>query len=175
MTRTFDVKRAADLMDEEFTAKWRDRQSVGALSRLVLGAVHEWILASGGPVKIDTVVSELFLDDAPAVRAAIAELDEKDLVAVHDGHVVLAYPFSAAPTAFRLVLPGGRERYAVCAIDALGVAPMLGHPVDIHSRCHHCDEPLALTVRPDGPLGADGVMVWVGDRGELRQKAFSSL
>jgi hypothetical protein len=175
MTRTFDVKRAADLMDEEFTAKWRDRQSVGSLSRLALGVIHERILASGTPVKIDTVVSDLFLHGVPAVRAAIAELDEKDLVAIHDGQVVLAYPFAAAPTAFRLVLPDRRERYAVCAIDALGVAPLLGHPVIIHSGCHHCGQPLTLAVRPDGPLGADGVMVWVGDRDELRQKAFDSL
>ncbi|MGH2669457.1 MAG: organomercurial lyase [bacterium] len=175
MTRTFDVKRAVDLMNEEFTAKWRDRQSVGALSRLALGVVHERILASGAPVKIDTVISELFLHGAPDVRAAIAELDEKDLVAIRDGHIVLAYPFASAPTAFCVVLPDGRQRYAACAIDALGVAPMLGHPVTIHSRCHHCEEPLTLAVRPDGPLGADGVMVWVGDRDELRQKAFDSL
>jgi hypothetical protein len=40
---------------------------------------------------------------------------------VVDDCIELACPFSGGPTAFALILPGGRERYACCAVDALGI------------------------------------------------------
>jgi Alkylmercury lyase len=43
----------------------------------------------------------------------------------------LAYPFSASPTPFLVRLPDGRERHVCCAIDALGIAPMVGQAVEI--------------------------------------------
>jgi hypothetical protein len=52
------------------------------------------------------------------------------LIRIRDGHVDLAYPFSASPTAFVVRLPDGRERYACCATDALGIAPMVGQRPD---------------------------------------------
>jgi hypothetical protein len=85
--------------------------------------------------------------------------------------VELAYPFSAAPTAFVVELGDGRgERFSCCAIDALGLAPMLGRPIRIRSECHHCAAPLALSVSPSGPgPEAAGMMVWVGKRAEDRR------
>ena len=108
-------------------------------------------------------------------EAAVARLEAKDLALARDGQVLLAYPFAGMPTAFSVLLPGGRQRYAVCAIDALGMPALLGEPVVIRSHCHHCREPLEITARPDGPMGSAGIMVWVGERGGLRDKAFDSL
>jgi len=87
--------------------------------------------------------------------------------------VDLAYPFSISPTPFVADLGRGRgERYACRAIDALGLAPMLGEPVRIRSRCHHCATPLELSVHPSGPgLNAAEVMVWVGKRVEDERRA----
>jgi hypothetical protein len=50
-----------------------------------------------------------------------------------DGRIEIAYPFSAKPTPHVVRLPGDVEAYAMCAIDALGIAPMLGAPVQIRS------------------------------------------
>jgi len=88
--------------------------------------------------------------------------------------VVLAYPWSATPTAFVMGLSGGSERWACCAIDALGIAAMLGEAVQVRTRCHHCAEPLRLDVSPQGPAAA-GVMAWVGKREDLRGKACTAL
>ena len=60
----------------------------------------------------------------------------------------------------------GRARYACCAIDALGLAPMLGRRVGIRARCHDCDDPLALDIGPTGPAGGEEMLVWVGRRAE---------
>ena len=63
-----------------------------------------------------------------------------------------------------------------CAIDALGIAPMLGQRVRVRSRCHHCGEPLELEVDPAGSgLEAEGVMVWVGKQGDGERRASTSL
>ena len=88
----------------------------------------------------------------------------------------MAYPFSAAPTAFVVRLADDRERYACCAIDALGVAPMLGESVHVRSQCHHCGATLEFDVAPTGPAAdAEGVMVWVGVRGEGERRIATSL
>jgi Alkylmercury lyase len=45
-----------------------------------------------------------------------------------DGEITVAYPFSGRPTAHRVRFPGGHEVDAMCAIDAVGIAPMFGEP-----------------------------------------------
>jgi len=133
-------------------------------------------LDGGGSVPIDELVGGLPRDRADALREALVRLDDEDLIRIGDGHVDVAYPFSASPTPFVVRLPDGRERYACCATDALGFAPMVGQSVEIRSNCHHCGTPLELSATPDGPgPGATGVMLWVGKRTEERCRGFDSL
>jgi mercuric reductase len=105
------------------------------------------------------------------VREALVRLDAEDLLQLRGQRIELAYPFSAAPTAFVVDLGDSHgERFSCCAVDALGLAPMLGRPIHIRSRCHHCAAPLALSVSPSGPEPeAAGMMVWVGKRAEDRR------
>ena len=165
MSLSLPVATAAERMDAEFRAKWEDRAGIGPAARAALREIHARFVGDGGTIPVASVGDP----------AAVAELDARDLVYASDGRVVLAYPWSGTPTAFVVVLPGGRERWACCAIDALGIAPLLGEPVTVRARCHHCDEPIELAVRPDGPLGGDGLVAWVGDRGDLRGKACTAL
>ena len=93
-----------------------------------------------------------------------------------DGHVDLAYPFSASPTSFVVRLRDGRERYVCCAIDALGIAPMVGEAVEIRARCHHSGTPLQFAVTAEGPAaGSAGIMLWVGKRPEGRCRGIDAL
>ena len=69
-------------------------------------------LDRGGPVPIDEIVAGLQRDSAEALREALVRLDDDDLIRIRDGHIDIAYPFSASPTAFIVRLPDGRERYA---------------------------------------------------------------
>ncbi len=175
MNRAFEVKPAEALLDAEFIAKWQDRRTLDPFAWTVLACVLKRFVAVEGPASVEAVAKHLPGHDLAEVSAAVARLEEKDLVLARDGQIVVAYPFAGLPTAFSVLLPGGRRRYAVCAIDALGIPVLLGGPVVIRSHCHHCREPLEITAHPDGPVGSPGVMVWVGDRGEIREKAFSSL
>jgi hypothetical protein len=103
-----------------------------------------------------------------AARERAAALDAADLIGLSGDRVQVAYPFTASPTAFQVILRGGRACYACCAIDALGVAPMLGTPVTVRSRCHRSAEPLVFDVGPvAGPREATpGILTWI-ERGQL--------
>jgi hypothetical protein len=160
------LRSAADLMDATFHAKWMDRESIGPAARAALRDILTRFATDGGPIEIAAL---------GAGAASVPELDARDLVYVDAGRIVLAYPWAGTPTDFVVVLPGGRERWACCAIDALGIAALRQEPVTVRTRCHHCGERFELDVRPDGPVGLPGVMAWVGERGDLRGKACTSL
>jgi hypothetical protein len=130
----------------------------------------------GGPIPVGEVLAELRREAPEDVDAALAHLDDEDLIRISEGHVDLAYPFSAARTPFVVRLGDGRERYVCCAIDALGIAPMVGQPVEIRSRCHQSGAPLSFSATPDGPgPEAAGIMLWVGKRTEERCRGIDGL
>jgi hypothetical protein len=138
------------------------------LAQLILRA----FLQRGGPIPVEDIIGSPERD-VDAAYDALAALDDDDLIRIRAGRIDMAYPFSAAPTPFRVRMSGGRERYACCATDALGFAPMIGEAVEIRSQGHYCGAPLDLSATPDGPApDADGVMVWFGKRGD---EAFDSL
>jgi hypothetical protein len=82
---------------------------------------------------------------------ALATLSHEDLV--HrgaDGAIAVAYPFSGRPTAHRVRFSTGHEVDAMCAIDALGIAPMFGQRIDVESRDPVSGEQIRAWVTPDG-------------------------
>jgi hypothetical protein len=100
-------------------------------------AVHRTILrafaASGRPLALD----DLDAATAGSGREAadvLAELHDLDAVRLGpDLRILAAYPFSAAPTRHRVRIADRVEAYAMCAIDALGIAAMLGEDTRIDS------------------------------------------
>lgn len=74
---------------------------------------------------------------------ALAGLAETDLIAIDDGRLVAAYPFSPTPTAHEVRL-GGVRVYAMCAVDALGMSAMLGQDTAITSIDPHTSQPVTV-------------------------------
>lgn len=171
----FPVKTARELMDAEFDARWSERETIGPAARVVLGTIIERFVVTGGPIDVAALAAAPHRAGAAETRPAVAELDRTDLVVVRDDRVVLAYPFASAPTGFVVRLASGAERPACCAIDALGIAALLGEPIVVRARCHDCAEELVLPVAPDGPVGGAETMAWVGRRDTLRTKACDGL
>jgi len=113
---------------------------------------------------------------AARLNRELARLDAQDLILLQDDAVALAYPFSGLATAFVVRLANGQERYACCAVDALGIAAMLRQRIDVRSRCHHCGEALAFAADAVGPEpSAAGTMVWIGKREAGLRRACTSL
>jgi hypothetical protein len=93
--------------------------------------------------------------EAPAGQAS-ARLVELDLIQLDgEGRVAVAYPFSAGPTRHRVILKGGREFNAMCAIDALGIPYMLHQPGEV--LAHEPDRTDVVRVVVD-PAGAPAWM-----------------
>jgi hypothetical protein len=68
-------------------------------------------------------------------EAASEILAREDLVHTDDdGAVLVAYPFSARPRGHRVTIDDGPTVEAMCAIDALGIAPMLNKPIEVGSH-----------------------------------------
>jgi hypothetical protein len=65
----------------------------------------------------------------------------------------MANPFSAVPTAYR-VLTAGRWWYANCAWDALGICAALHSDGRIEASCPDCGDHLAVDVREERPQDA---------------------
>jgi len=85
---------------------------------------------------------------AAAVLAALHAGDHLQLGP--DGQIRAAYPFSGVPTPHLVDIDGGPRAYAMCAIDALGIAAMLGTGVTITSADPGTGTVVTVTVRADG-------------------------
>ena len=169
----------AILTAEEFkTLESLERQATRRAGRQqpLAQLILRTFLERGGPIPIAGIIAALPEAPADATLDALAALDDDDLIRVRAGHVDVAYPFSAAATPFLVQLPGGGDRYACCATDALGIAPMIGERVEIGSTCHHCGALLKFGAGPHG-VGpeAEGVMLWFGKRSHEGYKACDSL
>jgi hypothetical protein len=168
-----EIKTAAELIEVDVDFQARRR---AARQTPVLQAIYRIFLDRGGPVPIEEIVAALPGTPRSTLESDLDRLDEDDLIQVIDGRVEIAYPFSAPPTPFIVRLYDGRERYVCCAIDALGMAPLLGERLEVSGGCHHCGQSLAFAVTPDGPgPEAEGVMVWVGRRCEAERRAATGL
>ena len=86
------------------------------------------------------------------VVAGWRRLHEAHAVVLHPGgDIGMANPFSAVPTAYR-VLVGERWWFANCAWDAFGVCAALHSDGDIESSCPDCGEAIRIDVRNQQPL-----------------------
>ena len=115
---------------------------------------YRWILRSfgaarpPGPEELTDAASQFELEVEPALeRLADADLVHHDPAT---GAILVAYPFSGRPTAHRVRFESGESVFAMCAIDALGMAPMLGEPIEIASRDPLTGEEIRIELEPEG-------------------------
>jgi hypothetical protein len=118
-------------------------------------AFYRWILRSFATEVPPTILSirahatELGLD-FEQIRARLAGEDLVHFDRV--GEVTVAYPFSARPRGHRVLIDSEYWVEAMCAVDALGIAPMLGLPVEISSHDPISGAEVWVRVEPgDGP------------------------
>jgi hypothetical protein len=113
-----------------------------------LRAVHQAVLRSfadtGRAPALGVLAEAAGHFDAGRVLAELAEGDF--LYLDQAGQISAAYPFSAAPTRHKVQIAGGASAYAMCAIDALGMARMLRADVAIWSSDRATGEPVTVTV-----------------------------
>ena len=128
--------------------------------------VHRSILRSyaerGHPLTRTEI--EALLGDGESALNALVALGSKDLVVLNSAagkapgthnvvvndpdavEVVGAYPFSTTPKAYVVNL-FGHDVFAMCALDALSIAPMFQTETRIMSKCHLTGDPIRIHQR----------------------------
>ena len=105
---------------------------------------------------------------AAKLSAALQRLGAMDLVVLDRTHSVVlgAYPLTTEVTPHQLRM-GQHSIYAMCALDAVSVAPMFATAVTINSRCHVSGEPVQIHMQGHDVLSAQPDTVMVGIRWQL--------
>lgn len=129
-----------------------------------LRALHRAILAGlcaeGQPparARLTALVSEAALDDALQRLAA----DDLVITAGDDPTPLGAYPLTTEVTPHRCRIDGVPV-YAMCALDAISVAPMFDVAVEVASQCHVSGRPVHIAMQGERLLTAGPETVQVG-------------
>lgn len=118
--------------------------------------VHRAILRSfieqGGPLKSAEIAPMVADGDA---AGALKRLSDDDLVVLDrtGQEPVGAYPMTVSDTPYRVQV-AGHGFHAMCALDALSIAPMYDQEVRIESRCHVTGDPVTIVQRGMGIVEA---------------------
>lgn len=96
---------------------------------------------------------------------ALQRLDDDDLIVLSGDRqtIVGAYPFSAQERHHRVTV-NDRTVHAMCALDALSVAPMFDTATRISSSCHVSAAPIDIAMQGDSLLSASPQRPLVGVR-----------
>ncbi|HEX8171365.1 MAG TPA: organomercurial lyase [Thermoanaerobaculia bacterium] len=118
--------------------------------------VYDVTMREGAPPS-SARVAELAGVSHNDARAALQRLaDAHMLVLQRSGEILMAGPFSAVPTPFRVTLPRF-TCYGNCIWDALGIAAMLRENATIDTSCADCGGAAKIEVE-DGALHGEGFM-----------------
>jgi len=115
-------------------------------------AILSHFATAGQPLSRDQVAQQL--GDAD-VDAALAHLAADDLIVLTPDrrNIEGAYPFTAEHRV-HTVLVNGHTVHAMCALDALAIAPMFETATRIDSRCHITDTPVEIHMQGTELLSA---------------------
>ena len=150
---------ALDKLNSLLPLKTRQSQLEPQLRGLHIAVLRQFATA-GRPLSRYEVAQQLGDGD---VDEALARLAADDLVvlAPDRSQIVGAYPFTAEEREHK-VLVNGQTVHAMCALDALAIAPMFETATRIDSRCHVTDMPVEIHMQGETLLSAKPGEVHVG-------------
>lgn len=140
--------------------------SLTTQERLARRTLLGLILTTGRGPSLKVLASRLEISESAAAKL-LSALERKGFL-VRDQHsntITAAYPLSIRPTQHRVTLKGTRQRrYALCAIDALGVGPLFGVAVIVNATCPQCGRSIRIHVEESriAAVKPAGVVVWDG-------------
>ena len=133
-----------------------------ALEREVRIAIASAIRAEGRVPTIDEVSRSLSTPRADVEASFVRMADAHVFVPRHGSAEIHSYnPFCAERTDFR-VRSAGREWWAMCGWDALGIPAALGDSGIVESTCVDCAADLRIEVEAGAARGPEGVVLLVG-------------
>ena len=139
-----DIKQAVDRLNTQLPLKARQDELDSELKALHQAVLYS-LINSGRPPALDEVsrlVGEKNID------GALQRLATDDLVVLDAAgkHIVGAYPVTIEKTPHCIAV-NGKNIFAMCALDAVSVAPLFDTKVEIESHCYVTQEPIAIVMQ----------------------------
>lgn len=126
-----------------------------ALDRSVREAIAAAIRMRGGVPRIADLVADLGVDEAVVNASFDRMIAAHVFIPERGSREIYAYdPFCLPPTDFR-VRSNGREWWAICGWDALGIPAALGAAGTVDASCTDCGDLISIAVDRDGSATAN--------------------
>ncbi|MFD4439973.1 organomercurial lyase [Nocardia sp. NPDC058519] len=136
----------AETAADELSSQRADARPADPAERALHQAILRGFAERGFPPS-RAELSEVVAGQNISLAEAMERLHESDVVRLDGGgEVASAYPFSGTPTSHRVQILGGPAVYAMCAVDALGLAAMLDTDVEVSSTDPVTHTPITVTV-----------------------------
>lgn len=140
--------------------------SLTTKERLARRTLLDLIVTTGRSPTLKSLATRLEVSESAAAKL-LSALERKGFL-VRDQHsntITAAYPLSTRPTQHCVTLKGAKQRrYALCAIDALGVGPLFGVAVIVNTPCPQCGRSIRIHVEESqiAAVTPAGAVVWDG-------------
>lgn len=160
-----DIKSAIDRLNSQLPLKAKQNTLPRSLK-----TVHQRMLYSlvkqGRPLSHDELAQQLVEDN---IEPGLHTLASEDLIVLdkESKQPVGAYPVTVEQTSHKITV-NGHNIYAMCALDAVSVAPMFDTEVQIESSCKVTRTPISIRMRGKEILHAQpSAAVTVGIRWQM--------
>jgi len=133
-----------------------DTRLVDHIPKVVRKYVYDYFLEATTAPSLEEIMRELKLARREALEALVALESAKQLALLRGTErILMAFPFSAIATPFKVSLANGKKYFANCAWDAVAFHVMLEKGVRIDSFCHHCTERIEILLNRGRPVKMD--------------------
>lgn len=159
-----DIQAAVARLNRQLPLKARQTQLAPALKNLHQAILRGFIEHGRAPTQSELKAQFHGID----VEESLGKLAEADLIVLDKkgNFPVGAYPVTNEKTAHQIVV-NGHTIHAMCALDALSVAPMFNETVSISSVCHVNHTPVRIQMQGDTLLDARPDDAIVGIRWQM--------
>ena len=139
-----NTQQAVDNLSRQLPLLQRQQQLDPELQALHKGILFSFI-QQGRPLANDEIANRL---QQHSVEDALQRLADDDLIVVDAAHkkVLGAYPMTVEQTAHKIEV-NGHSFFAMCALDAVSIAPMFETEVTISSQCAWSGEAVSIQMR----------------------------
>lgn len=125
------------------------------LSQKVRKFVYDRFGQTSHPPVAEEIARQFGIERQQAVETLQSLQAEKMLVlTLGTTRILMAPPFSALTTPYRVTLSSGQRFFANCAYDAVNIHLTLKEPLQIQSFCHHCCEPIQIELANEAVVSA---------------------
>lgn len=125
----------------------------------IRAAVYDHLIRTGAAPYAATLATDLDLDEITIVEELRDLEDAHALVLGPDRDSIwMAHPFSAVPTPYPVRTADGRDYWANCAWDSLGVLAVLDSDGTSATACADCDDPMTIEVANGSVVSDDAVV-----------------